>query len=66
MIASRYTYYEPINHDTVTDRCSRSRILYQVMPSRTRECQNVRDTPAITPWLRYSRIGMLERFDSME
>jgi len=30
------------------------------------ELQNVRETPAVTPWLRYSRMGMLERFDSKE
>ena len=30
------------------------------------ELQNVRETPAVTPWLLYSRIGMLERFDSKE
>ena len=30
------------------------------------ECQNARETPATTPWLRYSCIGMLDRFRSRE
>ena len=45
-----------------TPNCQRR----SLQPPRRSRAQNALEMPATTPWVRYSRIGMVERFRSSE